>query len=150
MIERFLLDTNVISELQKPRPNPRLGPWMEQRRQPELFISSISLGEIWRGVVQKEEGRKKQDLIRWCSADDGPARYFAGRVLALDERAALQWGEFLAEGHRLGRPRSPIDMQIAAIAKVNDCALVTMNATHFMPVRDSLRLVTPAEMSRAN
>jgi toxin FitB len=142
---RYLLDTNVISDAQKPQPNPRLAAWMEARADEELFIASIVLGEIWQGIVEKPTGRKKRDLLRWFASPTGPRSLFAGRILPLDEAAALQWAEFLAEGRRAGRPRSAVDMQIAAIAKVNGCTIVTRNVAHFAPVQGSVPVIDPTQ-----
>lgn len=56
---------------------------------------------------------------------------FAGRILPFDERAALEWGRLMAEGRALGRPRSALDMVIAATALVNGCEIVTDNERDF-------------------
>ena len=71
------------------------------------------------------------DLERWFSGPNGPQAVFAGRILAFDMRAALIWGSLMAQGTRTGRPRSPLDMILAAIAESNDCTLVTDNEKHF-------------------
>jgi len=62
---------------------------------------------------------------------EGPQALFAGRVLPFDDRAALVWARLMAEGTRSGRPRSALDMMIAAIAEANDCTLVTDNERDF-------------------
>jgi predicted nucleic acid-binding protein len=62
----------------------------------------------------------------------------------LDEAAALEWVELMAEGHQIGRPRSAIDMQIAAIARVNGCTLVTRNSRHFTAVGERVEVLDPS------
>jgi predicted nucleic acid-binding protein len=64
---------------------------------------------------------------------------FAGRVLPLDEKASLIWARLMADGTAKGQPRSPLDMIIAAIAKANDCVIVTENERHFA----GLKIVNP-------
>jgi predicted nucleic acid-binding protein len=141
--DRYLLDTNIISDARKPTPDPRLADWMARRPNGSLFIASIVLGEIWRGILELDDGARKRDLVRWFSGPTGPRGLFRSRVLPFDDSAAMQCAELIAEGRRIGRPRSPIDMQIAAIAKVNGCALVTLNLADFAPVQDEIAIIDP-------
>ena len=67
------------------------------------------------------------DLDRWFADPEGPQALFAGRVLSFDENAALIWARLMAEGRLAGRPRSGLDMMIAAVAQANDCLAVTDN-----------------------
>lgn len=128
---RYLLDTNIISNATKPVPSQSLLGWLADRIDSDLFISTLSLAEIQRGILEKPAGRKRRELESWFAGAEGPQELFRGRILGFDERAALTWGRLMAEGTRSGRPRSALDMQIAAIAQVNDCALVTDNEKHF-------------------
>ena len=68
---------------------------------------------------------------------------FAGRVLPFDEKAGLIWARLMADGTAKGRPRSPLDMIVAAVAEANDCVVVTENERHFA----GLKIVNP---TRAN
>ena len=122
---RYLLDTNIISDALKPQPSLPLSAWLERQKIEELFIASFSLAEIWRGVLTTPTGRRRRDLEAWFAGPEGPPTLFAGRILAFDEHAALEWGRIIAEGRLIGRPRSPIDMIIAATAAANDCVVVT-------------------------
>lgn len=81
--------------------------------------------------MEKPAGKKRRELERWFSGPDGPQRLFAGRVLAFDESAGLIWPRLMAEGTAKGRPRSPLDMIIAAIAEANNCVIVTENESDF-------------------
>lgn len=137
----YLLDTNVVCDAFKPRPSPKVERWMAERADQDLFVPCIALGELWQGIALLDDGRRKRELLDWFNGPAGPAALFAGRILTFGSEAALQWGELIAEGFRLGRPRSPIDMQIAAIAIVHDCEVVTMNASDFLPVGDRLPIV---------
>lgn len=128
---QYLLDTNIISNATKPVPAETLVEWMAEQEDEALFISSLSLAEIWRGILEKPAGKKRRDLESWFSGPEGPQALFRGRVLGFDEGAALVWGRLMSEGTAAGQPRSALDMVIAAIAQSNQCILVTDNERHF-------------------
>ena len=128
---RYLLDTNVIGNALKPVPSPALAAWMSTQADDDLFISAITLAEIRRGVLERPTGRKRRELEDWFSGRVGPAALFAGRILPFDELAAMAWARLMAEGTARGRPRSAIDMMIAATAEANDCVVVTDNEKDF-------------------
>jgi predicted nucleic acid-binding protein len=130
-LTRYLLDTNIISELVRPRPAPAVVAWISDQRDDELHIATMTLAELRRGVLQKPLGRGRRELEAWFEGPDGPGMMFAGRVLAFDERAASIWGRLMAEGTLAGRPRSGLDMVIAATGLANDCRIVTANERHF-------------------
>lgn len=132
---RHLLDTNIISNVTKPLPSQPLLDWMAQQADDDLFISSLSLAEIRRGILEKPAGKKRRALEEWFAGPEGPQALFQSRVLPFDERAALVWARLMAEGTAAGRPRSAFDMMVAAIAEANDCLVVTDNEKHFPGVR---------------
>jgi predicted nucleic acid-binding protein len=126
-----LLDTNIISNTIKPLPSEALIQWMAEQTDESLFISSLSLAEIWRGILEKPAGKKRRELEAWFRGSEGSQALFRGRILPFDETAALLWGDLMAAGSAAGRPRSALDMVIAAIARSNNCILVTDNEKHF-------------------
>jgi predicted nucleic acid-binding protein len=130
-VSRYLLDTNIICNVTKPEPSEALVAWMEDQADEDLFIASLTIAEIARGVLEKLSGKKRRELEEWFSGPDGPQALFAGRVLAFDEKSGLVWARLMAEGTAAGRPRSPIDMIVAAVAEANDCIVVTENEKHF-------------------
>ncbi|WP_374310894.1 type II toxin-antitoxin system VapC family toxin [Dongia sp.] len=132
---RYLLDTNIISNLVKPAPSPTLVAWMSEREDQELYISALTIAEIRRGVLEKPAGKRRDELERWFSGRQGPQPLFAGRVLPFDEAAALIWGRLMAAGQTKGKPRSALDMMIAAIAEANACTLVTDNEKDFAGIK---------------
>jgi predicted nucleic acid-binding protein len=138
-VTRYLLDTNVISNLVKPNPSPALMLWMSEQDDIDLFISALTVAEIQRGLLQKPKGKKRAVLEAWFTGPEGPQALFAGRVLPFDEKAALVWARLMAEGSIKGRPRSALDMVIAAIAEANGCVVVTDNEKHFT----GLKFVNP-------
>jgi len=124
---RYLLDTNILSNVTKPEPSESLLAWMSAQIDTDLFISALTIAEIKRGILEKPAGRKRDQLETWFTGAEGPQALFAGRILAFDERAALIWARLMAEGRKNGRPRSALDAIIAAIAEANDCVVVTDN-----------------------
>ena len=142
-MSRYLLGTNILSEPTKPAPSQLLADWLVEQAEDEHFIASLSLAEIWRGVEEKPVGRRRTELERWFAGPNGPQSVFAGHILPFDEEAALVWGSLMAEGTRSGRPRSPIDMMIAAVADANGCTLVSGNEKHFA----GLKFINPMRAS---
>ncbi len=127
----YLLDTNIISEVTKPAPSQALLEWLGAQDDRRLFVSSLTIAELRRGVLSMPSGRKRRALEVWFAGAEGPTRLFAGRILAFETNAAMIWAELMAAGDRRGRPRSAIDMMIAAVAQANNCIVVTGNAKDF-------------------
>ena len=97
----------------------------------DLFISSLTLAEIRRGILDKPLGKKRDRLEAWFAGSEGPQSLFKGRVMPFDEKAALVWAHLMSKGRAAGKPRSDLDMIIAAIAEANECMIVTDNEKHF-------------------
>jgi predicted nucleic acid-binding protein len=138
-VTRYLLDTNIISNVTKPAPSAALLAWMEEQADDNLFISALTVGEIRRGLLEKPKGKKRALLEVWFDGPEGPQALFAGRVLPFNEKASLVWARLMADGTAKGRPRSALDMIIAAIAEANDCIVVTDNEKDFT----GLKFVNP-------
>ena len=130
-MSRFLLDTNIISEFAKPAPSRLLEDWLGEQVDDDLFISSMTLAKIQQGILGMPAGRKRGKLEAWFSGPDGPSALFAGRVLAFDAAAALEWAKLMTTGRNSGKPRSPLDMIIAATAAANQCVVATANEKDF-------------------
>ncbi len=141
---RYLLDTNIISNVTKPVPAALLMAWMAAQADEDLFIASLTVAEIRRGLLEKPAGKKRRELERWFTGPEGPQALFADRVLPFDEKAALIWARLMAEGTAAGRPRSALDMIIAAVAEANDCVVATDNERDFSAVK----IVNPLRAER--
>ena len=128
---RYLLDTNILSNFTRPTPSPSLIAWMTEQADDDLFIASLTLAELRRGVLEKPAGKRRDELDAWFTGPQGPQALFANRILAFDARAALAWAALMAQGKAGGRPRSALDMIIAAVAAANDCVIVTDNERDF-------------------
>jgi toxin FitB len=131
-VTRYLLDTNIISDVIKPEPSKSLLAWMGTQRDDELFIATLTIAEIRRGILEKPRGKRRNALDAWFAGPEGPQALFAGRILPFDEQAALLWARLMAEGKAAGRPRNALDMIIASVAGANDCIVVTANERDFM------------------
>ncbi len=128
---RYLLDTNILSNVTKPAPSEALLAWLGDQADRDLFIATLTVAEILRGVLEKPTGKKRKLLEAWVSGPEGPQALFAGRILAFDEKAALVWARMMADGTAKARPRSPLDTIIAAVAEANNCVVVTDNEKDF-------------------
>jgi predicted nucleic acid-binding protein len=138
-VTRYLLDTNVISNVVKPTPSPTLLEWMAEQNDQDLFISALTVAEIQRGLLEKPKGKKRALLEAWFTGPEGPQALFAGRVLPFDEKAAPIWARLMADGTAKGRPRNALDTIIAAVAEANDCVVATDNEKDFA----GLKFVNP-------
>jgi predicted nucleic acid-binding protein len=142
-VTNYLLDTNIISNVIKPAPSEALVAWMAEQTDDKLFIASLTVAEVQRGILEKPAGKKRRELETWFSGPEGPQALFAGRVLPFDEKAGLIWARLMAAGTAAGRPRSAIDMMIASVAEANECVVVTDNEKDFAGL-DYLNPMRPA------
>jgi predicted nucleic acid-binding protein len=131
---RYLLDTDIISNITKPKPSEALVAWMAAQADQYLFIASLTLAEIRRGILELPAGKRRERLETWFAGPEGPQSLFAGRVLPFDEKAGLAWARLMADGKAKGRPRSALDTIIAAVADANGCVVVTGNEKDFLGI----------------
>jgi predicted nucleic acid-binding protein len=144
-VTRYLLDTNIISNITKPIPSEPLMAWVAEQADEHLFIASLVVAEVWFGVLERPAGKKRAQLESWFKGPEGPQSLFAGRVLPFDEKAGLIWARLMTEGVKAGRPRSALDMIIAAVAEANGCIVVTDNEKDFR----GLRFINPMRHEEA-
>jgi predicted nucleic acid-binding protein len=126
---KFLVDTNVVSEWVKLRPDSGVVDWMTEVDEDRVFISVISLAELRRGIERMPDGNRRSRLDEWLR-EELPQR-FDRRVLLVDQAVAEAWGRIVARCEMAGRPISTMDGFIAATAEVHDMTLVTRNVSDF-------------------
>ncbi|MDP4022192.1 type II toxin-antitoxin system VapC family toxin [Methylobacterium sp. NEAU 140] len=131
---RYLLDTNILSNVTKVTPSAALLTWMAEQNDEDLYISALTVAELRRGILDLPAGKKRSALETWFQGAEGPQALFAGRILPFDEAAALIWARLMADGRVAGKPRSALDTIVAAIAEANGCVVVTDNAKDFAGV----------------
>ncbi|CDN50940.1 type II toxin-antitoxin system VapC family toxin [Neorhizobium galegae] len=126
---RLLIDTNVLPEVTKPRPDARVLEWLGGLDEDRAYISVISIAEIRRGVALMDSGQKRDTLAEWLS-HDLPQR-FEGRVIPVEEPVALSWGDLMALAKQSGRGLASMDGLIAATAIAHHLTLATRNTKDF-------------------
>lgn len=125
----WLLDTNVISEWTKPRPDDGISAWLAAVDEDMLFLSALTFGEIWFGIEKLPQGRKRNSLEAFV---ESLADRFAGRVLPVDQGVAACWGVAMRRAGAAGREPEVMDGLIAATAIVHGLTVVTRNIRHFV------------------
>ena len=125
----FLLDTNLVSEWTKPRPNPGVVTWLANADEDRVFISVVTIAELRHGVERLAIGRRRKRLNEWI---EGELLFrFDERILPIDAATADAWGRIVAHREGLGRPIGTMDAFIAATAQVHKLTLATRNQTDF-------------------
>lgn len=124
---RYLLDTNVLSELVKRRPDARVKEWIEAQSPLDLAISVLSLGEVEQGIARLPAGARQSALSRWARSEL-PAQ-FVGRLVGVDAAVAIAWGRLAGNERVAGRPLPVIDGLLLATAQQFSLSLVTRNAS---------------------
>lgn len=125
-----LLDTCVLSEVQKAVPDPTVIRYLARFSTDEMFVSAVSIGEIVFGIEMLSAGRRKRELEFWIR--DFEDRY-SGRILPVDVLVARFWGEMNAKVRQRGRHVAPADGLIAATALQHGLHVVTRNVKDFEP-----------------
>ena len=125
----IVLDTNVVSEPTRPRPDPRVHNWYRRQNPEALYLAATSLCELAEGVERMPLGRRRRELEVWL--DRLLEVEFRGRVLAMDAEAARLFGKLAAAAWAQGRPPNMADTQIAAVAARDGLAVATRNVGHF-------------------
>ena len=135
---RYLLDTNVVSELRKPKPHGAVVAWIKSLRPEQLFLSAVTIGELQAGVelTRKNDAAKALEIENWLSAIEG-----APAVLPMDSACFREWARLKA-----GKSAELIeDAMIAATARVHGMELATRNVRDFH--RFGVEVFNPFEFS---
>jgi predicted nucleic acid-binding protein len=134
----YLLDTNAISEPKRARPNAGVVAWLNDQLLTDLHLSVITIGELRRGIIRLEPGRRRDDLDYWLAQ---VVLRFGDRILPIDLEVTDRWAA-LAEAQRAaGRTADMSDELIAATAHVHGLSVVTRNVRQFE--HSGCRVVSP-------
>jgi len=124
-VSGFLLDTNIVSELIKPKPEPKVASWIGATDEHLFFLSVLTLGEIRKGIVSVENRLRRVRLKSWVDSD--LMLRFSGRILSVDREVADRWGVMAANASTSERLLPVIDGLLAATAMQHNLTLVTRN-----------------------
>lgn len=122
----FLLDTNIISELIKPKPEQRLVTWISGTDENLLYLSVLTLGEIRKGIEALRQPARRVQLETWL--DSELRLRFSGRILPVDDEVADRWGVIMGRAAARKMALPVIDGLLAATALHYNLTLVTRNS----------------------
>ena len=135
----WLLDTNILSELRRPRPHPNVTAFVATQPLQSLFVSSVTLAEIRFGIELVTDAAKRADLTGWLTHKVRPM--FDQRVLTVSEDVMLKWRLLVEEGRKVNHTFSQPDLIIAATALYHGLTLVTRDTDDF--ARTPVQLYSP-------
>lgn len=138
-MSNWLLDTNVLSELRRKRPDQRVLAFLAARPIQSLYVSSVTLAEIRFGIEAASDPARRGELLDWLANRVRPM--FEGRVLAVTEDVLLRWRVLVEEGRRAGKLGSQPDLLIAATALLSGATVVTRDVSGF--ARTQVSVVNP-------
>ncbi len=137
----YLLDTCVLSEFARRKPEPKVIRWMESVDEEMLYLSAITIGEIQRGIERLPESTRKTELLVWLNKS--LIKRFGGRILPLDAQTMLLWGSLTARMETSGRPMPVMDSLIVATALQHNLVIATRNVADYQPC--GVQLINPWE-----
>ena len=122
---KFLIDTCVISEIIKPKPNEKVVAWMRENAEENMYLSVLTFGEIEKGIEKTADPAKKKKLQNWI--ENELTDRFKHRIIKIDMTVASRWGNEQGKTERAGKPMPAIDGLIAVSGLVHNCVVVTRN-----------------------
>ena len=124
---KYLLDTCVISELIKPKPSNRVVSWLKSQDENKLYISALTLGELLKGIEKIKDINRKKKIHLWVEED--LRERFRERILPIDTRVAMIWGQVQGKAEQIGQGMPTIDGLIAATGLAFNMVVVTRNVS---------------------
>ncbi len=139
---KYLLDTCVISELIKKIPNKNVLRWLENQDEEDLYLSVLTFGEIQKGIEKAPDKIRKKKLQAWLEKD--LRERFEGKIIPVDLKVAIKWGEIQGITEKEGRTMPSIDGLIAISALAYGCTVVTRNTSDME--NSTVELLNPWEV----
>jgi toxin FitB len=140
----ILLDTNVISEGMRPKPDAKVQAWIDAQQQEDLFLCTPVLAELFYGIERLPIGARRMHLEQVVLRMEAT---FADRVLSVDRAAAVEYGKLVGHRDRIGKATATMDALIAAIAKAHQAKLATRDTYGFSDLE--IELINPFEFGNA-
>jgi toxin FitB len=126
---KYLLDTCVLSEFVKPKPNSGLLKWMSEQSDFDFAISPLTLGELRMGMALLPEGKKRTSLELWLL--ESLQENYGERILSISDEIGLRWGYLNAQAKQKGKSLPAVDSLLLATADIHQLAIVTRNTADF-------------------
>lgn len=136
---RYLLDTNIISELISKQPNENVLSFLEKESESSIFLSVITIGEIKSGIEKLQDHNKKIKLLTWLY--DDLLKRFSGKIIDIDVEVMLEWGKLNQKLKSIGKPMPIMDSLIASTCSVKNLILVTRNEKDFQNI--DINIINP-------
>ena len=136
---KYLLDTCVISEIIKPKPDKNVISWVQDQDESCLYLSVLTFGEIEKGIEKAQDKPRKRKLQLWVEQD--LKQRFINRIIAIDLDISVRWGAIQGQAELVGKPMPVIDGLIAVSGLVHDCVVVTRNIADME--QSSVELLNP-------
>lgn len=136
---KYLLDTCVISEVVKQKPDNKVLEWLQNQDETNLYLSVLTFGEIEKGIEKSANAERKKRLRLWVEED--LKQRFENRILPIDMQTAIKWGGIQGKSEAAGKPLPAIDGLIAVTGLVNNCIVVTRNTSDMQ--QSSVELYNP-------
>ena len=129
----WLLDTNILSERRKPKPEPKVSAFYDAQPLNALYVSVVSIAEILFGIELQQDVTRRAELNEWLTRTLRPA--FAGRILPVTEDILLKWRTLMEDGRKTGHTYSNPDLLLAATALQHGFTVVTRDRSDFDKAR---------------
>ncbi len=137
----YLLDTCLISELSKSKPEKKVIDWVLSENETGFYVSVLIFGELHKGIEKLPESKKKEELRIWIEGELKDR--FQNRIIGIDMRVSILWGRIQCIAEKKGKPMPAIDALIAATGIAHDLVVVTRNVSDME--QSGVRLFNPWE-----
>jgi predicted nucleic acid-binding protein len=137
----YLLDTCLISELSKTKPDKKVVDWVLSENETAFYVSVLTFGELHKGIEKLPESQKKEELRVWIESELKDR--FQNRIVGIDMHVSILWGKIQCIAEKKGKPMPVIDSLIAATGIAHDLIVVTRNVSDME--QSGVRLLNPWE-----